>query len=155
VQQAVTDAETIRTRGRAAASEGNRAGAEQAVADLTALRDRIRAEYTLRIVNREGERSAFWRVPDVNPNATNYYLIVQAIGPDGKPLTLPITNEETGKTENVDTWGIRVPESTYRAVEADKRDDGIIERTTLGLKEFGFLDVDYTMPVLGGAVTRW
>jgi len=155
VQQAVTDAEAIRTRGKAAAAEGNRAGAERAIADLTALRDRLRSEYTLRILNREGERSAFWRVPDVNPNATNYYLVVQAIGADGKPLTLPIVNEETGLTEQVDTWGARVPESTYRAVEADKRDDGIIERTTLGLKEYGFLDVDYTMPVLGGAVTKW
>ena len=155
VQQAVTDAEALRTRGKAAATEGNRAGAEQAIADLTALRDRLRSEYTLRIFNKEGERSAFWRVPDVNPDATNYYLIVQAVGADGKALTLPITNEETGKTENVDTWGARVPESTYRMVEADKRDDGIIERTTLGLKEYGFLDPDYVMPVQGGAVTKW
>jgi hypothetical protein len=155
VQQAVSDAEVLRTRGKAAASEGNRAGAEQAIAELTALRDRLRSEYTLRILNREGERSAFWRVPDVNPDATNYYLIVQAIGADGKPLTLPITNEETGKTELVDTWGARVPESTYRMVENDKRDDGIIERRTLGLKEYGFLEPDYVMPVLGGAVTKW
>jgi hypothetical protein len=155
VQQAVTEADAIRNRGKAAASEGNRAQAQQAVADLTALRDRLRAEYTLRIYSKEGERSAFWRVPDINPNATNYYLIVQAIGADDKPLTLPVTNEETGKTETVDIWGIRVPESTYRTVENDKRDDGIIERTTLGLKEYGFLDLDYTMPVLGGAVTKW
>ena len=155
IQQAVTEADALRQRGKAAATEGNRPAAEKAVADLTALRDRLRAEYTLRIVNREGERSAFWRVPDINPNATNYYLIVQAIDPTGRPLTLPVTNEETGTTENVDTWGIRVPESTYRQVEADKRDDGIIERSTLGLKEFGFLDLDYVMPVLSGAVTKW
>ncbi|MGN6488459.1 MAG: DUF6384 family protein [Devosia sp.] len=155
VQQAVTEADAIRNRGKAAASEGNRAQAQQAIADLTALRDRLRSEYTLRIYSKEGERSAFWRVPDINPSATNYYLIVQAIGPDDKPLTLPITNEETGKVENVDIWGIRVPESTYRAVENDKRDDGIIQRSTLGLKEYGFLDLDYTMPVLGGAVTKW
>jgi hypothetical protein len=155
VQQAVTEADTVRTRGKALAGEGNRAGAQQAIADLTALRDRLRAEYTLKIYSKEGERSAFWRVPDSNPDATNYYLIVQAIGADGKPLTLPVTNEETGKTENVDLWGVRVPESTYRTVENDKRDDGIIERSTLGLKEYGFLDLDYTMPVLGGAVTKW
>jgi hypothetical protein len=155
VQQAVTNADTIRTRGKALATEGNRAGAQQAIADLTALRDRLRSEYTLRIFSKEGERSAFWRVPDSNPDATNYYLIVQAIGSDGKALTLPITNEETGKTESVDTWGVRVPESTYRTVENDKRDDGIIERTTLGLKEYGFLDPDYVMPVLAGAVTKW
>jgi len=155
VQQAATDADALRVRGKAAASEGNRAGAEQVIAQLTALRDRLRAEYTLKIFNQEGQRSAFWRVPDLNPNATNYYLIVQAIGSDGKALTLPVINEETGKSESVDTWGIRVPESTYRTVENDKRDDGIIERTTLGLKEYGFLDPDYVMPVQGGAVTKW
>ncbi len=155
VQQAVTSAEALRTRGKAMAAEGNRAGAQQAIADLAALRDRLRSEYTLRIYSKEGERSAFWRVPDLNPDATNYYLIVQAIGPDGKVLSMPITNEETGKTETVDLWGVRVAESTYRTVESDKRDDGIIERTTLGLKEYGFLDPDYVMPVLGGAVTKW
>lgn len=155
VQQAVTDAEALRTRGKALASEGNRAGALQAIADLTVLRDQLRAEYTLRIYSKEGERSAFWRVPDSNPDATNYYLIVQAIGSDGKPLTLPITNEETGKTDNVDIWGVRVPENTYRAVESDKRDDGIIERSTVGLKEYGFLEPDYVMSVQGGAVTKW
>ena len=155
VQQAVTDAETIRTRGKALASEGNRAGALQAIADLTALRETLRSEYTLKIYSKEGERSAFWRVPDTNPDATNYYLIVQAIGPDGTPLTMPITNEETSKTESVTLWGVRVPESTYRTVENDKRDDGIIERATLGLKEYGFLAPDYVMPVLGGAVTKW
>lgn len=155
VQQAVTNADALRSRGKALAAEGNRAGALQAIADLTALRDRLRAEYTLKIYTKEGERSAFWRVPDSNPDATNYYLIVQAIGPDGKPLTMPITNEETGKIESVDLWGVRVPEGTYRTVESDKRDDGIIERTTLGLKQYGFLDPDYVMPVLGGAVTEW
>jgi len=155
VQQAVTSADAIRTRGKAFATEGNRVGAQQAIADLTALRDRLRAEYTLKIYSKEGERSAFWRVPDLNPDATNYYLVVQAIGADGKALTLPITNEETGKTETVDIWGIRVPESTYRAVESDKRDDGIIERSTVGLKEYGFLDPDYVMSVQSGAVTKW
>lgn len=155
VQQAVTDADALRTRGKALAVEGNRPAALQAIADMTALRDRLRAQYTLKIVSKEGERSAFWRVPDTNRDATNYYLIVQAIGTDGTALTLPVTNEETGVTENVDTWGVRVPENTYRAVENDKRDDGIIERSTLGIKDYGFLEPDYVFPVLGGAVTKW
>ncbi|MDB5542637.1 MAG: hypothetical protein JWQ89_4364 [Devosia sp.] len=155
VQQAVGEAEQMRTLGKTAAAEGNRAGAEQAIASLTGLRDQLRQEYQLRVVNREGERSAFWRIPEVNNAATNYYVVVEAIGTDGKPLTLPITNEENGKTENVAIWGVRVPESTYRAVEADKRDDGILERNVLGLKQFGFLDLDYVVPVLGGAVTQW
>jgi hypothetical protein len=81
--------------------------------------------------------------------------VVEAIGTEGKPLSLPITNEENSQTETVTMWGVRVPEATYRAVEADKRDDGILQRNILGLKEFGFLEVDYVLPVLGGAVTRW
>lgn len=155
VQQAVGEAEQMRTRGKAAAAEGDRAGAEQAIASLTGLRDQLRQEYQLRIVNREGERTAFWRIPEVNNAATNFYLVVEAIGDDGKALTLPVLSEETNQTENVAIWGVRVPESTYRSVENDKRDDGILQRNMLGLKEYGFLDVDYVMPVLGGAVTRW
>jgi len=155
VQQAVTEAEQMRTRGKTAAAEGNRSGAEQAIASLTGLRDQIRQEYQLRIVNREGQKTGFWTFPEINTAATNYYVVVEAVGPDGKPLTLPVTNEENGETESVAIWGVRVPESTYRSVENDKKDDGILQRNILGLKEYGFLDVDYVMPVLGGAVTRW
>lgn len=155
VQQAVTEAEQLRTRGKTAAAEGNRSGAEQAIAALTGLRDQLRQEYQLKIVNREGQKTGFWTFPEINTAATNYYVVVEAIGTDGKPLTLPIVNEENGQTEKVAIWGVRVPESTYRAVENDKKDDGILQRNILGLKEYGFLDVDYVMPVLGGAVTRW
>jgi hypothetical protein len=155
VQQAATDAAAMRDRGKTAAAEGNRAGAEQAIAQLTALRDKLRQEYQLRIVNREDQKTGFWTFPEINTAATNYYVVVEAIGSDGKALTLPVTNEENGQTENVSVWGVRVPESTYRAVEADKKDDGILQRNVMGVKEYGFLDVDYVMPVLGGAVTRW
>ncbi len=155
VQQAVGEAEEMRVRGKAAAAEGNRPGAEQAIASLTGLRDQIRQEYQLRIVNRQDQKTGFWTFPEINTQATNYYVVVEALGDDGKPLTLPITNEENGQTENVAIWGVRVPESTYRSVENDKRDDGILQRNVLGLKEYGFLEPDYVMPVLGGAVTRW
>lgn len=155
VQQAATEAAAIRDRGKAAAAEGNRAGAERAISDLTALRDRLRLEYNLRIVSKAGAQSGFWTFPEINTEATNYYVVVEAIAPDGKALSLPILNEENNETETVSTWGVRVPESVYRSVEADKRDDGIIQRNIVGIKQFGFLDVDYTVPVLGGAVTRW
>lgn len=155
VQQAVVEAEALRTRGKAYAAEGNRAGAEQAVADLTALRDQLRQEYTLRVVNRSGEQSGFWTIPEVNTAATNYYIVVEAIDADGNALSLPILNEENGETEIVDKWGVRVPEAVYEGVAADKRDDGIIQINEVGRKSDGFLEVEYSMPVLGGAVTRW
>lgn len=155
VQQAVVEAEEQRNRGKAAAAEGDRAGAERAISELTAIRDQLRLEYSLRIVNRQGVRSGFWTFPEINTEATNYYVVVEALDPDGNALSLPIPNEETGETERVSMWGVRVPESVYRSVEADKRDDGIIERNIVGIKQYGFLEVDYTVPVLGGTVTRW
>jgi hypothetical protein len=155
VQQAVTEAEALVSRGKAYAAEGNRAGAEDALADLEALRDQLRLEYILRVVNREGVQSGFWTFPEINTDATNYYVVVEALDPDGNALTLPILNEENGETEAVDIWGVRVPESVYDSVAADKRDDGIIQANILGRKSSGFLDVAYTVPVLGGAVTRW
>ncbi|MGV8833592.1 MAG: DUF6384 family protein [Devosia sp.] len=155
VQQAVLDAEALRTRGQTLAAEGNRVAAERAVADLTALRDLIRQEYTLRVVNRPDEKSGFWTFPEINTDATNYYLVVEALDADGQALSLPIVNQENGQTETVDIWGVRVPESVYNAVVADKRDDGIIQNNEIGRKSYGFVDVDYNVPVSGGAVTRW
>jgi hypothetical protein len=155
VQQAVTDAEALVSRGKAFAAEGNRDGAEDAVTRLTDLRDQLRLEYSVRVVNREGVQTGFWTFPEVNTDATNYYVVVEALDPDGNALSLPIPNEESGQTDIVDIWGLRVPESVYNAVSADKLDDGIIQANLVGRKSDGFLDVQYAMPVLGGAVTQW
>jgi len=155
VQQAVTQAEEIRTRGKHDAAEGNRAGAESAIAGLVRIRDTLRQDYTIKVVNRQSESSGIWRMPRINTDATNYYMIVEALDADGKALTLPILNEETGQTQEVRTWGVRVPEAVYTSVAADKGDDGIIQRNVVGLKQYGFLDVDYVVPVLGGAITAW
>lgn len=155
VQSAVETAEQYRDRGLAAANEGDREAAQDAVDRLTGLRDELRQQYTLRVVNREGMDSGFWTFPDINEAATNYYIVVEALDEDGDALTLPIENEETGETELVSAWGLRVPESVYNSVGDDKQDDGIIQRNVVGTKEFGFLDVKYSIPVLGGAVTRW
>ena len=155
VQKAVLQAEALRTRGKTFAAEGNSVAAERAMADLIALRDQLRQEYTLRVINRADVRSGFWTIPEVNTAATNYYIVVEALDVDGNELELPILNEENGQTEVVATWGVRVPESVYDSVSADKRDDGIIQTNEVGRKASGFLDVEYNLPVLGGAVTRW
>lgn len=155
VQQAVVQAEAIRSHGKTFAAEGDRARAEEAVADLTALRDLLRQEYSLRVVNRSDEKSGFWTFPEINTAATNYYLVVEALDADGNKLSLPILNEENGETEVVATWGVRVPEAVYESVVADKQDDGIIQNNEIGRKSDGFLDVEYNVPVSGGAVTRW
>jgi len=155
VQSALVEARALLKSGKTAAGEGERAAAQDAINRLTAVRDTLRQSYSLRVVNREGVKSGFWTFPKVNQNATNYYIVVEAIGQNGKALTLPITNEETGDVERVSLWGLRVPKSVYNSISKDKLDDGIIQRNVVGQKQVGYLDPNYTIPVLGGAVTRW
>jgi hypothetical protein len=155
VQQAANEAEELVRQGKTAAGEGNRDGALTAIRRLTDIRDTLRLHYTIRVVNREGVKSGFWTFPEVNTEATNYYIVVEALDPDGKILSLPILNEESGATETVKLWALRVPEAVYEQVAADKQDDGIIQQNRVGQKEDGFLDTDYYIPVLGGALTRW
>ncbi len=155
VQSAVTDAREILNRGRAAAAGGDRVEAQKAIERLSSLLETLRQDYTLRVVNREGVKSGFWTFPEINSDATNYYVVVEALDAEGNALTLPVLNEETGDIERVNLWGLRVPERTYNAIGADKSDDGIIQRNMVGRKQYGFLDVNYSIPVSGGAVTRW
>lgn len=140
---------------RTAIASGDVAGARQAVASLADLRAKLAQTYELRLVSRPGERTGVWRVPDVNTQARNYYLIVEAVTPSGDALKLPITSEEDGTVKTVDKWGIRVPKATYDKVAADKSDDGIVEDNILGEKPRGSLEPVYETDVLTGAITSW
>ena len=95
-------AATLLADGERLIRAGDRAGAAKINAELTALRDEVTREYTLTIVSRPGEITGVWRRPPGKSQARNYYLIVEAIAPDGRKLTLPVRNEETGATETVD-----------------------------------------------------
>jgi hypothetical protein len=134
---------------------GDRAGAAKINAELAQLRDELAHEYTLTIVSRPGEVTGVWRRPPGNSQARNYYLIVEAIAPDGRKLSLPVRNEETGATETVDKFGVRVPQRVFDAVAQDKREDGIVQRNRFGVKPRGTLAIDYQMPFEGGFITKW
>jgi Family of unknown function (DUF6384) len=155
IQQASVEAAELRARGKEAAQKGDREHAQAAIDSLTALRDTLRLDYSLRVLDGPDGKWGFWNFPADNSDAANYYLIVQAIDLNGQPLSLPIADEQTGRTETVTKWGLRVPIEVYRAVESDKQDNGVIEHALVGAKTFGFLDPEYAVDVLGGTVTRW
>jgi hypothetical protein len=94
-------------------------------------------------------------VPDDNPNAQNFYLIVEAVAPSGRALSLPIESEEDGRTRLVSSWGLRVDEETFNRVAADQRDDGIIQQNVVGEKHRGELDPQYSVATTGAAITDW
>jgi hypothetical protein len=155
VPAATQRADQILADGRAALSRSDPEGARKALADLEELRADLRREYQLVIVSRPGEQTGVWRIPDRNKGARNYYVVVEAIGRDGKAIPLPVKSEEDGKMATVTKWGVRVAEPVFEAVRKDKSDDGILQRNRLGEKRRGYLDVDYAVPVLGGAITQW
>jgi hypothetical protein len=152
---AAPKAEQLFADGKSALARGDAAGATAALTGLEQLTADLRQSYQLMIVSRPGERSGVFRIPDRNTGARNYYLIVEAIGPDGRPIEMPITNEEDGATKTVTKWGLRVDQKVYDAVAADKAADGIIQNRKVGEKRRGFLNVDYAIPTTGGAITGW
>ncbi|MBT8117448.1 MAG: hypothetical protein KJO66_06415, partial [Gammaproteobacteria bacterium] len=101
--------------------------ARSAIDGMDRLLRQLRLAYTVRVIQRGGEQSGVWRIPDINTQARNYYLIVEAVDARGQVLSLPVTSEETGKTRMVDKWGIRVDQAVFDRIAADKRDDGIIQ----------------------------
>jgi hypothetical protein len=153
--EAIAAADDLLAAGQDALSSDRPDDARTALASLEVLRDSLMQSYTLRIVNRDGELSGVWRIPDVNEAASNYYLIVEALDASGNPVRVPVENEETGQVDHVSTWGIRVDEQVFDAVAADKRDDGIIQNDVFGRKARGALEPDYAFSTTGAAITRW
>jgi len=155
VPEATAAANMLIQEGEAALTRGDREAARGAIEGLNTLRAGLIQDYELTIVSRPGADTGVFRVPDVNRGARNYYLVVEAIGPEGTALAQRITSEEDGSTRTVTQWAVRVPEATYNAVAADKQDDGIVENDIIGEKPRGQLEIEYRMPVLGGAITEW
>jgi hypothetical protein len=156
-----------RTDGARAAIEKLAGDGEAAIArrDATATRDviksmqdlraRIVQEYELRIVSARGETTGFFRTPNINRDARNYYIVVEAVSPSGQKLTVPIRSEEDNATANVSKFAVRVPQATYDEVSRDKRDDGIIQNNVLGRKTRGAIEPTWSMPAIGAYLTKW
>jgi len=153
--KALEQAQQTLSVGQAALSRRDFGGVGAAIGELHGLEGRLEQQYEVRIVSRPGERSGVWRQSADSASGRNYYLIVEAIAPNGTPLTMPILNEETGNVRPVRRWGLRVDEATYESVAADKRDDGIIEKNVVGAKHRGELDPQYTVATTGAAITKW
>ena len=148
-------ADALLATGQQALNREDHTATEAVIADLNELQTQLSLQYELQVVSRPGQLSGVWRVPDSNPNAQNYYLIVEAVDPSGQRLTLPIISEETGRSRRVEMWGQRVEEPLFRSTADDKRDDGILQDDVIGTKHRGFLAPDREPGVLGGAITDW
>lgn len=154
-QAALAQLAGLEARGRKAIAAFDLAAAKDAASAMDALLSTLRQVYDIRIVQEEGVPSGVWRIPNVNEDARNYYLIVDAVTPDGKTVALPILNEETKKTVAASRWGIRVDKALFDAVRRDKGDDGIIQNDKVAQKKRGAAEPEWLIPAPTGAITEW
>jgi hypothetical protein len=147
-------ADAILAQGRAALERGNAADARAAIAALDRLAMALRTEYLLRIAGRPEDQTGFFREhPRFQGRA--YFIVVDAIDRDGKPVGLPIRNDETNQIETVSRFAVRVPIETFEAVRNDKARNGIVQNVRMAEKRRGFLEPEFKMSALEGRITRW
>ncbi len=148
-------AESYYQDGIAAVERKQAAEAEESLAELQVLQTDLSSVYDVRIRYRGGADSGFTRVPDENPSARNYYLIVEAVAPDGDVLSIPVSSEEVDARARVKRWAQRVDQATFNRVIEDKRDDQIIQNDIIGKKTRGVLEPEFAVPTPGGAILEW
>lgn len=129
--------------------------AKSILIEMQTIQKTLQHSYSIRVVSRSNESSGIWRIPDVNSNSRNYYLIVEAVDSKNNVVELPILSEESNRTTFKKTWGLRVNEATFSEVSQDKQDDGIIQSNIVGEKEAGYLLPQYSIPTTGGKITEW
>ena len=110
---------------------------------LASLESRLNEEYTLTVVSGENQQSATRRdfEDDDGTRVSGYYLVVQALDSNGKPLKREILNREKNERKTVETWAELVPKEVYDRLATDKKEDGVLNETVFGRKIRGELDL--------------
>lgn len=142
-----------------------RAQAEALKRDLEGLHRQLEASYELRIVSRPGQKSAVikdFNDPELGQVLSGYYAIVEALGPDGQALKLPVLNAEDQDYEEARQWGEQIPAEVYERLKADKQADGVLDEQIFGSKRRGQLEPSVSLvgsdgrPIpRGRQITRW
>ena len=154
-EKPIEQARQLSTIAKQALAEDDLKGAKSTHKQLSNLYATLNQSYRIDVVNKPERPSGIWRVPDVNSNARNYYLVVQAVDSSGKVVPLTIRSEENGQNKTVSRYGVRVEKSIFDKVARDKNDDGIIQGRTIGEKKRGFLSPNYSINTTGAAIYAW
>lgn len=149
------NAQAIFAGGAAAVDQHDYAAARSSVGELRDLSYRLQQQYELHIVSKPGQESGFWMEPNDNPGARSYYLVVEALDPQGNAVRVRVRSEQDSATRVVSTWALHVDKQDFDRAVADKRDDGIIQNDVVGVKRRGELEPTYSVQTNGGAILKW
>jgi len=150
-------ARTHLTDALAASADGNAEAARAAVQELEVLKRDLERTFDVRVVYGPGEPySGIYRINDDSPlGVRNYYLIVEAIDPAGRPVEVTVESQEDRRTARVSRWGQGVPKEVFDRVADDKRDDQIIQDAVIGTKPTGRLTPEWRVAVEQGRILEW
>jgi hypothetical protein len=161
---AVESADRLAGEAATFASQGDRERLATIRQDLDELATRLDQEYTVRVVSKTGAKSGIDRyfTDEQGKRVSGYYLIVEAIAPDGTAVPRRVHNAEDNRDEETALWAERVPKEVYDRLARDKRADGILDENIYAVKRRGWLDDEVTMkgpegqPLERlGQITRW
>ena len=158
---AVRQADGTYTEARGYIESANIGQLRHSIERLNNMDTVLRQEYTIRIVDRPGQRSGQDRIyTDKNGRrVSGYYLIVEAVDANENPIPMNITSEEDHRNyPNRTMWGERVENRIFEEVKADKRADGRVDNGQFGRKRIGYLNPEvgfYGMTRSLGRITSW
>lgn len=112
------------------------------VTELSRLLSYAMTPFKVMIVDRAGVKSGVERTYN-NSGGKSWYLIAEAISPAGDNVPLKIVDAESGRTETVSTFGVRVTNAEYLKVRADKKQDGHIDVRQIGAKPSESITIDF------------
>lgn len=129
-----------------AAESASQRAYEDARRDYLATSEFVQSTYDVRIVNRKGVQSGFWR-EDTRRRSSDkmYYLAVEAVDRNGRVGRMDVRSSENNITKSVATWGIRVPKRVFDRVGQDYNDNGVVDQDKVGVKPAGTLDIRWSI----------
>ena len=152
-------ADDLYALGQSAISDRDIGQAKTTVAALENFARTLGQSYTMRIVSRYNEASGVYLDSRDDASVQNFYLIVEAIDAADNVLSVDIEDEDYQKVERVTKFGVRVPQSVFNRVAADKKDDQIIQDDILGVKKRGMdlpeLTISGAENFATGFITEW
>ncbi len=158
--EANTLAEDLMKEGQNYVTAVNVASLKSVISSLENLDSLLKQEFTVKIVSRSGVKSGMDRyyTDASGRRLSGFYLIVEALDENGRPITRQITNEEDHRTYSTNLWGERVPQEIYEAVKKDKMNDGRVDNNIFSEKKSGYLKEVIVFPGVSqrsGQITRW
>lgn len=143
-----TEASRLFEAATAASAADDVAIVTDSAARLERLQAQLGEEYEIRIVSRPGERSGIdaYFEDEAGKRVSGYYLIVEAITPEGRTLTRSIHDAELDEDRSVRKWGEQVPKAVYDRIADDKRADGVVDDRRFARKQRGRLDEEVLIP---------